>query len=46
MQGYGFSLTRMFPYKDRILDFDLKYVRENLYFGIFYAVTFLKFYGR
>ena len=25
MQEYGFSLTRILPYKDRILDSDLKW---------------------
>ena len=33
MREYGFSVTRILPYKDKIVDF------ENLYSRIFYAVS-------
>ena len=37
MREYGFSLTRILPYKDRIVDS----VSENPYSRIFYAVDHL-----
>ena len=40
MLQYGFSLTHISPYKNRIVDFILireKKFRENLFSGIFYA---------
>ena len=49
MREYGFSLTRILPYKDRIYGFLLtvfshirtlsEEVRENLYSGIFYTMN-------
>ena len=37
MPAHGFSLTRIFPYKDRIVDKKMR-IRENLFSGAFYAV--------
>ena len=45
MPEYGFSLTRIFPHKDRIVEstvlslYGKIRVSENPYFGIFYSVT-------
>ena len=38
MSEYGFSLSRIFPYQDRIEDSDL--VRENAYQRTFVSDTF------
>ena len=42
MREYGFSLTRTFPYNDRIVDSVINErirVSENPHSGIFYAVN-------
>ena len=47
MREYGFYLTRILPYKDRIVDSVLngrKRVGENPYSRIFYAVSLYTIY--
>ena len=39
MPEYWFSVTRIFQFKDRIVDYEKISVRENPYSGIFYVVV-------